>query len=68
MAQRMQLRLTLEVDPRSDPISGRMRAEDGESRAFTGWLGLAEVLGSVLGRGDGSPSATVSPDDRDTRP
>jgi len=41
-------RLTLELDSRSEPISGRMRDETGTSRAFSGWLGLAAALGSIL--------------------
>jgi hypothetical protein len=31
-----------------EPIEGRLRAEDGPSREFVGWLGLAAALESVL--------------------
>jgi hypothetical protein len=48
MPDRERLQLTLELDSRAEPITGRMRAQGGEARSFTGWLGLAAVLGSVL--------------------
>ena len=31
-----------------EPIEGRLRPEDGPSREFVGWLGLAAALESVL--------------------
>jgi hypothetical protein len=52
-------RLTLEFDSRTEPISGRMRDETGTSRAFSGWLGLAAALGSILrSRGSAGGAAT----------
>ena len=41
--------LTLEVEPGTEPIVGRVREPDGASREFVGWLGLATVLGRVIG-------------------
>jgi hypothetical protein len=38
---------TLEFED-AEPIEGRLRAEDGPSREFVGWLGLAAALESVL--------------------
>jgi hypothetical protein len=48
MTDRGRLQLTLELDSRTEPITGRMRAQRGPTRPFTGWLGLAAALGSVL--------------------
>lgn len=50
-------RLTLELDSAAEPITGRMREENGHSRAFAGWLGLAAALGSFLGRGEPTTEA-----------
>ena len=38
---------TLEFED-TEPIEGRLRADDGPSREFVGWLGLAAALESVL--------------------
>jgi hypothetical protein len=58
MAPRQQrpLRVTLELDPSSDPIAGQVEGEP-----FTGWLQLAAALqdladGGDLDRGDDPPS------------
>lgn len=39
--------MTVEVDPGSDPISGRITDERG-TRPFSGWLELASALHAVL--------------------
>ena len=39
--------MTLEIDPGSDPISGRLGDEHG-TRPFSGWLELAAALQAVL--------------------
>jgi hypothetical protein len=38
------IRLVLELDSHAEPISGQMRAEDGRTRRFFGWLELAGAL------------------------
>jgi len=38
---------TLEFED-AEPIEGRLQAENGPSREFVGWLGLAAALESVL--------------------
>jgi hypothetical protein len=38
------LRMSLELDPGAQPISGRLHEESGGVRAFSGWLGLFAVL------------------------
>ena len=40
-------RLILEIDPRSDPIAGRLGDERG-THPFTGWLELAAALHAAL--------------------
>ena len=62
MPERELLQLTLELDSRSEPITGRMRAQGGEARPFSGWLGLAAVLGSVLEGDRQDAKATPHPD------
>lgn len=54
-------RLTLEIEPGSDPITGRL-SDELASLPFSGWLELATVLQSVLDpardpcqAGDGEP-------------
>ena len=42
------IRLTLELDSVDEPISGRTLHDDGSSRPFVGWLGLARALQSVF--------------------
>jgi hypothetical protein len=52
--------LNLEIDPSTEPISGRLSNEQGRGHAFTGWLGLAGALHDVLddlGSGDPMPAA-----------
>jgi hypothetical protein len=61
MPDRERLQLTLELDSRAEPITGRMRAQGGEARSFTGWLGLAAVLGSVLEVTGGMRRGTRTP-------
>jgi hypothetical protein len=38
------MRLSLEVDPRSDPIRGAFDDDDGDRQPFEGWMELAAVL------------------------
>jgi hypothetical protein len=38
------LRMSLELDPGAEPISGRLYEELGGVRAFSGWLGLFAAL------------------------
>jgi hypothetical protein len=41
-------RLSLEIEPDSDPLVGALRDEHGESIAFSGWLGLANAIDRAL--------------------
>jgi hypothetical protein len=43
----LQSKLTVEVDPGSDPITGRVTDERG-TRSFSGWLELAAELQATL--------------------
>jgi hypothetical protein len=44
--------LTLEIDPGSDPICGRLReGPDAKGEEFVGWLGLARALERALEAG-----------------
>jgi hypothetical protein len=43
------IRLALELDSVDEPISGRTLQDDGSSRPFVGWLGLAVALRSAFG-------------------
>jgi hypothetical protein len=47
--------VTVEVEPGSDPISGRISDEQG-TRPFTGWLELATALQAALDRSDPGPA------------
>ncbi len=38
------LRLSLEVEPDSEPIKGSLTPEQGQRRAFQGWMELAATL------------------------
>jgi hypothetical protein len=38
------LRISLELDPGAQPISGRLYEELGGVRSFSGWLGLFAAL------------------------
>jgi hypothetical protein len=49
--------ITLEVDPRSDPIRGIARDELGVERPFRGWVGLASALEQTFDLRDERPSA-----------
>jgi hypothetical protein len=40
--------LVLELDETTDSLSGRVRLADGSDREFHGWLGLAEVIDSLM--------------------
>ena len=42
------IRLTLELDSVDEPISGRTLQDDGSTRPFVGWLGLAGALRSAF--------------------
>jgi hypothetical protein len=53
-------RVTVEFESGSEPMSGRMMDEGGRSRPFTGWLGLAAALGSVLRNEPPSPAEQPS--------
>jgi hypothetical protein len=55
-------RITLELDSDAEPITGRIGEEGGDSRPFTGWLGLAAALSWTLGGGeDGTDPAASRP-------
>jgi hypothetical protein len=53
----MTRRVTLELDSGSETINGQMHSEDGSTRPFAGWLGLAAALGDVLKPRADEPSA-----------
>ncbi len=40
--------LILEIDSEIDPVSGWLSDERGERRRFSGWLGLAAALETVI--------------------
>jgi hypothetical protein len=42
--ERRTRKVTLEIDPSSEPIRGIARDELGVERPFRGWVGLATVL------------------------
>lgn len=41
-------RLTLDLQPGSEPIEGRISEEGAESRPFVGWLALATALQQAM--------------------
>lgn len=41
-------RIVIDVDPRDD-LHGRVLAEPGPSRSFSGWIGLLAALEEALG-------------------
>jgi hypothetical protein len=41
-------RVTVEVDPNCEPITGRLENEPEPSRPFTGWLELLAALEAAL--------------------
>jgi len=50
--------VTLELEPEAEPIRGRLRDAQGESRPFTGWLELLSLLDRLRGE---PPLGTVGP-------
>jgi hypothetical protein len=48
MPDRDERKLTLEVDGAAEPIAGALCDENGTTRAFAGWLGLAAALEHFL--------------------
>jgi len=40
--------LVLEIDPSNDPVSGWLSDEHGTRRSFSGWLGLAGALETLI--------------------
>lgn len=55
------LRLVLEVDPRTEPISGHLEGTSGNVD-FVGWLGLASALEQLL-RGSAEDEQAAPPSD-----
>jgi hypothetical protein len=49
--------LTLEIDPDSDPISGRVSEGGAPGGQFVGWLGLARALELALEPREPAPGA-----------
>jgi hypothetical protein len=41
-------RLVLEIDAIADSLAGRVTAASGETRQFTGWIGLFGALEALL--------------------
>ena len=52
--------ITLEVEPDSEPIYGRVRDDSG-IRTFYGWLGLAEALRAALSAAEDRANAGGGP-------
>ncbi len=65
MSRRVQL--VLEFDD-SEPISGSLRAEDGASRPFSGWLGLIAAIKETAGSDPSPASADRRASRRDREP
>jgi hypothetical protein len=42
------IEVTVELGGGADQIAGRVRAEDGSSRRFTGYVGLLAAIDAVL--------------------
>lgn len=53
------IRLRLEIECDTHPMTGWVATTDGEQRPFVGWTGLAVVLGHVL---EDRPAANPSRD------
>jgi hypothetical protein len=56
------IKLTLEVEPGVEPISGRIQDSDGRRssggpREFVGWLGLASALENLIGAAEHAPGS-----------
>jgi hypothetical protein len=48
------VRLTLEIEPGVEPISGRLRGPQDQQLEFCGWTALATTIDSVLGTHSGA--------------
>jgi hypothetical protein len=48
--------LVLEIESDTDPVSGWLSDERGARRRFSGWLGLAAALETVIDDAPASPS------------
>ncbi len=46
------LRISLELEPGSDPIRGRLRDQRGSESPFEGWLGLMGAVEAALAVSD----------------
>jgi len=57
--------ITLEVEPDSDPICGRLR-HDGGTHTFCGWLELADALRIALHAAPDRGGASPTPASADT--
>jgi hypothetical protein len=64
MSDSERTRVTVEFESGSEPMTGRMLDEGGRSQPFTGWLGLAAALGSVLRRKPASHAEQPIPSGR----
>jgi hypothetical protein len=53
----MPVRLTLEIS-RADPLSGRLRRDDGEWQEFIGWTAFSLLLGAAV---DEVPASAPGP-------
>lgn len=42
------IRITCELQPVGDSLTGRARRQDGAAREFTGWLGLLGALQALM--------------------
>jgi hypothetical protein len=51
----------LEIDPGSDPISGRLQHDGHPAHEFVGWLGLARALELTLDEPAPSPPGSPPP-------
>ena len=61
MPDRDERKLTLDVDGAAEPIAGALRDEDGTTRAFAGWLGLAAALEHFLDAQSETQAAGADP-------
>lgn len=46
------LHLSLEIEPHSDPIRGRLHGRHGDPREFEGWMELAAELEAAIEGGE----------------
>jgi hypothetical protein len=53
------IRVSLEIERGTDPLSGVTIGEDGSAQAFTGWTGLTTSLMSVIDRAEDEPAPTA---------